>query len=69
MNHYKLTETTYIKGAVRQPGEVVSFNDNPSRGGMRPGKTMIPCEADGSERQAVGRQQKEVLPADVGDIG
>jgi len=49
VNYYKLIETTYINNAMRQAGEVVRINDDPANGGVRPGKTLVACDAEGNE--------------------
>lgn len=64
MNFYKVLEPTFLNNAMRQPGEVVRFNDDPDNGGMRPGKTLVACDEDGNE---VKRTKKRTTKAD--DIG
>lgn len=47
MNTYKLLEPSYINGALLPAGAVVRINDNPTKGGMRPGKYLVPCDEAG----------------------
>lgn len=64
-NFYKLLVPHYINGAIRQEGEVVTFNDDPKKGGMTPGKNMVPSDENGVE---VKRKAKPVdkSGADIG---
>lgn len=63
-NYYKLLERHYIGGAIREEGEVVTFNDDPKKGGMTPGKRMVPCDAEGNEvkrKPTKGKSSEEDL--------
>lgn len=65
-NHYKLTERSYINDALREVGEVVLINDDPSDGGMTPGSNLVLCEADGTEAMRPVRRAKKATTEDIG---
>lgn len=65
MNFYKVLEPTFLNNAMRQPGEIVRFNDDPDNGGMRAGKTLVACDEDGNEV----KRTKSKRTAKVDDIG
>lgn len=60
MNTYKVLELSYINGALQQPGAIVTINDDPDNGGMRPGKALVACDEDGNEvkRKPAARKAK-----------
>lgn len=64
MPFYKLTERSFINLAVQEAGAVVDINDDPSKGGMRPGKNLVPCNEDGSERKL----RKLATPTDASKV-
>jgi hypothetical protein len=66
MNYYKVLDTSYINGAIRQAGDVVRINDDPAKGGMRPGKFLVPCDAEGNEVARKRGKQPDTNATDIG---
>lgn len=48
MAFYKVLELSFIGDRLCQPGTVVDINNDPDKGGMRPGKALAACDAEGN---------------------
>ena len=48
MAFYKVLELSFIGDKLCQPGTVVDINNDPAKGGMRPGKALAACDAEGN---------------------
>lgn len=45
MAKYEVTTLSFIGNSLVEPGTVVEINDNPDKGGMRPGTNLKPYKA------------------------
>lgn len=66
MAFYKVLELSFIGAKLCQPGTVVDINDDPSKGGMTPGKALAACDAEGNLK--AGKQAKKPQPV-AADLG
>lgn len=65
MNTYKVLELSYINGALQQPGNVVTINDDPANGGMTPGGNLVPCDSEGNEVKAKPARKAKASAEDL----
>lgn len=71
MAFYKVLEVSYIGGSIRQEGEVVEINDDPTTGGMRPKGNLAKCDKDGNLTAAKGAKAQKAQadkPGEGGDL-
>lgn len=60
---YKVLADSFINLKLCKPGDVVDINDDPKKGGMRPGSNLVACEVEG---KAPAKKAKTAI--DVNDI-
>jgi hypothetical protein len=66
MAFYKVLELSFIGEKLCPPGTVVNINDNPNDGGMRPGKALAACDADGNLKASKPAKKPEPVASDLG---
>ena len=66
MNFYKLTERSFINNRICEAGEVIQFNDDPTKGGSRPGRTWIRVNEAGEELASAPRSPRQPAAAAAG---
>ena len=54
MAQYKVTEKSFINGRLVQAGAVVEVNDDPKKGGMKPGSNL---EKVGGSKPAPAKEE------------
>ena len=75
MAFYKVLEDSFIAHSIALAGAVVDLNDDPTTGGMVPGKNLAACDADGNLTAAKGAKApkaskaKGEAPADTAGEG
>lgn len=75
MAHFKVLERTFLGTTLHEEGAIVEIkNTDPSKGGMRPGRTLAECSAEGVLKASKpAKQAPEKAPeapaSDVSDLG
>lgn len=55
MAKYEVTEASFVNNKLVQPGEIVEINDDPAKGGMKPGSNLK--KATGAQASAAEKDE------------
>jgi hypothetical protein len=63
MARYIVLATSFINNSLAEEDAIVEINDDPARGGMRPGSNLAPVDENGDPVAAKSGRRKPVAGA------